>query len=249
MLSLIFPRESVSRQKEGRARKIVMTSGCFKELAPRFLDMASEKLGLRVGQLLSIRNQYTQQNVIKNSWRVREHSRELGQNPDAHKILSFSRRYDYPPVLVYKMAYPKISKGQRKILEEVEKHDAVFSQSREEKSARDAAVFEASVVEAFRHAGVEVRTQEELVEEQKQKYGRAVATPDLLFRRPIKVNGREIMWVDAKNFYACDVPFIRRSLETQAAKYNKYFGAGAFMFHYGFSENYKDTKDVLYLSS
>lgn len=248
MLSLIFPRESVSRQKEGRARKTVVKAGCFRALAPRFLDMASEKLSLRVGQLLSIRNQYTQQNVIKNSWRVREHARELGSNPDAHKILRFSRRYDHPPVLVYKMVYSK-TPAQRKILEEVEKHDAIFRQSREEQSARDAAVFEASVVEAFRHAGVEVRTQEELVEEQKRKYGRAVATPDLLFRRPVKVNGREIMWVDAKNFYACDVPFIRRSLEEQAAKYNKYFGAGAFMFHYGFSERYQDTPDVLYLSS
>jgi hypothetical protein len=250
--NLVFPQNTVSLRKERQVAEMTITPGHFEGLSSKRLAAVSEKLLLQAGQVLSIRNQYVQQHVMRSTGRVRGRISQLGSSPGADEILRFSRKYNYPPVLVYKMVYGKADTFcDQKILRQLEDHDVFFRQSRQEQSARDAAAFEVSVVEAFRHAGVDashIRTQEELVEEQREKYGRPVATPDLLFRHPVQVNGRKIMWVDAKNFYACDLPFVRRSLEEQAAKYNKHFGPGAFMFRYGFSEKYRDSEGVMHLS-
>lgn len=62
-------------------------------------------------------------------------------------------------------------------------------------------------------------------------------TPDILFDKPIvvRINGVDhwIRWMDAKNYALVNIPFIIKSLNKQADKYNKIFGSGAFVFHYG----------------
>jgi hypothetical protein len=62
-------------------------------------------------------------------------------------------------------------------------------------------------------------------------------TPDILFDDPIILQlnnvNHSIKWMDAKNYMLVDIPFIIKSLNKQAAKYNKILGMGAFVFHYG----------------
>jgi hypothetical protein len=68
-------------------------------------------------------------------------------------------------------------------------------------------------------------------------------TPDILFDDTIiiEVNGIDytIKWMDAKNYVLMDTPFIIKSLNKQATKYNNIFGLGAFVFHYGFDSSIK----------
>lgn len=70
-----------------------------------------------------------------------------------------------------------------------------------------------------------------------------IATPDILFYEPIilELDGRdyEIRWMDAKNYMLIDVPFILKSLNKQATKYNTIYGLGAFVFHYGLDSSIK----------
>ena len=68
-------------------------------------------------------------------------------------------------------------------------------------------------------------------------------TPDILFDQPvqIEIGGTIYMirWMDAKNYTLINVPFIMKSLISQATKYNEVFGLGAFVFRYGFDNNIK----------
>lgn len=74
-------------------------------------------------------------------------------------------------------------------------------------------------------------------------------TPDILLKDPIEicVDGQNyiINWMDAKNYILIDVPFIINSLKKQANKYNKVFGLGAFVFHYGFDVTVKISGAIL----
>lgn len=64
-------------------------------------------------------------------------------------------------------------------------------------------------------------------------------TPDLTFDPPICVNGGSVAWIDAKMFYASfehrhQMP--ESGLHATAAKYNRAFGPGAFVFGSGFCD-------------
>lgn len=121
--------------------------------------------------------------------------------------------------------------------------------------------FENKLVKHLKDRGFVFQTQEELVEEQTAKHGRAVITPDILFAKPItlqvthpnkKVETHQIRWIDAKNYllvpavdashlYTLDKEhrrdtFIEKSIRDQADRYVREFGPGAFVFHYGFME-------------
>jgi hypothetical protein len=65
-------------------------------------------------------------------------------------------------------------------------------------------------------------------------------TPDILLLDPIIIELEgiqyDIHWIDAKNFFHAGIPFMTEKLKTQAAKYNKEFGMGAFIFSFGFDE-------------
>lgn len=68
-------------------------------------------------------------------------------------------------------------------------------------------------------------------------------TPDVLFDKPIIIEldntPHKIYWIDAKNYALIDAPFIIKSLKKQSDKYNKTFGPGAFVFHYGINSDIK----------
>lgn len=65
-------------------------------------------------------------------------------------------------------------------------------------------------------------------------------TPDILFLRPVRINGRLVKWIDAKLYYA-SVMFANNKkipngkLRDLAQRYNQHFGGqGAFVFGQGF---------------
>ena len=76
-------------------------------------------------------------------------------------------------------------------------------------------------------------------DKQIKERGYAYATPDFLLKNPIKINGKLIHWIDAKNFFAFDHPFVLMMMNKTITKYNKYFGSGALMFGKGMVSNLK----------
>lgn len=81
---------------------------------------------------------------------------------------------------------------------------------------------------------IPIITEAELVDQQIEKYGRALFTPDILFKTPITINGVSIHWIDYKDYMGCPDSILYDSNVKQSAKYNAIFGNGALMYHYGF---------------
>jgi hypothetical protein len=55
-------------------------------------------------------------------------------------------------------------------------------------------------------------------------------TPDFLLARPVRINGRPVGWVDAKNYMLTDSRLTLPGLRKQAEKYVAALGPGAFVF-------------------
>ena len=79
------------------------------------------------------------------------------------------------------------------------------------------------------------KTEEQLKEEQKIKYGRAILTPDLYLMSDLYINKIKINWIDAKNYYGANTKIIVRNLKKQIDKYYKILGSGAIVFSLGYS--------------
>jgi hypothetical protein len=71
-------------------------------------------------------------------------------------------------------------------------------------------------------------------------------TPDVLFLRPIHINGRLVKWMDAKMYYgsvtyACNNKIPNGKLIKQAQRYNTFYGGqGAFVFGQGYCADLKE---------
>lgn len=94
---------------------------------------------------------------------------------------------------------------------------------------KEAARFEEAVGQHLTKLGVGYKTEAEMREE-----GGGL-TPDFLLSEPVTINGQECSWVDAKNYPAMNHPLVSSSLVSQADKYTKAFGPGAFVFSGGVS--------------
>lgn len=118
---------------------------------------------------------------------------------------------------------------------------------KEQISKEESKKFEEMVECLFKKNKIEFKTESDIKLESNNMSN---ATPDILFETPINiiVNGinNSINWIDAKNYILINTPFILKKLEIQAKKYNKIFGNGAFVFHYGYDVSIK-IKNVLIL--
>lgn len=98
---------------------------------------------------------------------------------------------------------------------------------------RAAATAERRFVDWLRDFGIDLVTQDELVAIQRARYGRAISTPDVLFRDTVIINGKVIKWIDFKDYFGCNIKFIYGSNREQAERYNKQFGDGALCYALG----------------
>ena len=102
----------------------------------------------------------------------------------------------------------------------------------ETNSKKSSENFEISLEKYLNKIGISFRNEKQIRFENNYN-----VTPDILLDEPLVViaNGQEyeIKWMDAKNYILVDIDFIKKSLIKQAEKYNKVFGMGAFVFHYG----------------
>lgn len=89
-------------------------------------------------------------------------------------------------------------------------------------------------------------TEKELNAEMKANIRERGPTPDILFLRPVRINGRLVKWIDAKLYYASaryayhkKIP--NGKLVNMAKRYNEHYGGeGAFVFGQGFCAELQD---------
>ena len=89
-------------------------------------------------------------------------------------------------------------------------------------------------------------TESELHAEMKRGARVRGPTPDVLFLRPVSINGRLVKWIDAKMYYASatyanNKKIPNGKLKSMAQRYNNSFGGqGGFVFGQGFCASLQD---------
>jgi hypothetical protein len=115
---------------------------------------------------------------------------------------------------------------------EAAENDIVTAVDQDE-SAANAELFEDFLCSYLERHQVQFIRQSEVAAQQMQKFGQAVATPDILFEQPIEINGQCTNWIDAKNFYGADLSMLKKRSIKQMDRYVKRWGAGAVVFSKG----------------
>jgi hypothetical protein len=226
-------------------------------------------------QVMSLRSSYMRNKIEKNMSKLEKNRRKIIgsflQNKDVIKI---TRKYDIPPMHVIKFYLKaegfdkKESKDiidlilnknkSRNVIEKYELEKWEISQiqiannmdafirpdiTNTKERAND---FEIKLGKYLKKHKVTFKTQEELVIEQKKKYGKPINTPDFLIKNDLYIDGKKINWIDAKNFYGANTYHINKSIKKQTKKYIKKFGYGALIFSLGYSQKLK-IKNILML--
>ena len=98
---------------------------------------------------------------------------------------------------------------------------------------------------------IKFKTEETLMREQTEKYGRPIITPDFLLVENLFINNKKINWIDAKNYYGANTILIKKTIQKQIDKYYNAFGSGAIIFNLGYSSKLEqnfDNNKILLLS-
>lgn len=249
--------EPVPLQAEERVASLVVKRGDFGWLTDERVDemaaaLENEKMTLE--QALSLRSALLQQKTVYSHHKLRSKGKELArQYREGASIVDLSKKYDFPPVNVFRVVLESMGWSKKRIKESLRQPSSMKQREREEFEAAEAIdrvssvdqsetqvkadLFEDILADWFEQQGIRLRRQPEMVKEQSELLGRPVRTPDLLFLDHVYINDQPVAWIDAKHFYGSDVDFQRKKMKKQMNRYIEEWGSGAIMFRHGFSEN------------
>mgnify|MGYP002029404107 FL=1 len=249
--------EPVPLQAEERVASLVVKRGDFGWLTDERVDemaAALENENMTLEQALSLRSALLQQKTVYSHHKLRSKGKELArQYREGASIVDLSKKYDFPPVNVFRVVLESMGWSKKRIKESLRHPSSMKQREREEFEAAEAVdrvssvdqsetqvkadLFEDILAEWFEQQGIRLRRQPEMVKEQSELLGRPVRTPDLLFLDQVYINDQPVAWIDAKHFYGSDVDFQRKKMKKQMNRYIEEWGSGAIMFRHGFSEN------------
>lgn len=223
-----------------------------------------KKYNISIEQIQSIRSSYIKNKMIKNHKNLIKNTNNIIKDYNNKiNILELSKKYDGSPLNIMRVILLKThSKEQvKKIFNkpellndydlkqfEIAKNNDDFALINQDEILKKATDFEKQIEKILVNSNIEFSTQEELSIEQIKTHGKPVSTPDFLLKTELKINKREIKWIDAKNFYGSDVNFVKTKIEEQTKKYLKNYGNGCIIFNLGFNEKYLNNDNILFLS-
>ena len=249
--------DPVPLQAEERVASLVVKRGDFGWLTDERVDemaAALEDENMTLEQALSLRSALLQQKTVYSHHKLRSKGKELArQYREGASIVDLSKKYDFPPVNVFRVVLESMGWSKKRIKESLRHPSSMKQREREEFEAAEAVdrvssvdqsetqvkadLFEDILADWFEQQGIRLRRQPEMVKEQSELLGRPVRTPDLLFLDHVYINDQPVAWIDAKHFYGSDVDFQRKKMKKQMNRYIEEWGSGAIMFRHGFSEN------------
>ena len=225
-----------------------------------FINENIQKYNINLNTILSIRSSFVKEKIIKNHHKlVQKISKILDDYENNNDILFISKKYDGSPLnilrLIFNQKYEISPKNLFKNPSLLNKHDKKqlkiaienddFGLINQDNILKESELFEKDIENILIKNKVIFKTQNELIEEQKIKFGNPICTPDFLIESKFIINNISINWIDAKNFYGSNTSFIKKSIEKQTEKYIKAFGEGAIIFKYGFNEEIEKINDKI----
>jgi hypothetical protein len=222
----------------------------------RLLESAAARISAKYGvaltpaQLISIRNMEVALEAQRAGVRALKHGKKIAEDiKNGETVLAVSSKYNLPPLTVLKQALLERGFGEASVKAMVAnpitlphplagEAAAIFeadlsSQLHAERTKARAQAYENAVGEFLRAAGARFETENELRAEQIARLGAPRLTPDFLFREPVRIHGRPVYWLDAKNYPMYGGKITAKSIARQAVKYTEAFGPGAMVFSGG----------------
>jgi hypothetical protein len=213
----------------------------------------------------SIRSEYTKNLIVKQHHKIKNMINTITNKYDSNNILSLSKIYNFPPVMLLKMIF--LNKGFSKNnvndifiepnknilnlsnadIEQIHiaiKNDA-FSLIDTNKQLEQSLLFEKKIEKILKKNHLVYKTQDDLSKEQMKVYGRAISTPDFLLKSDLYINNVKINWIDAKNYYLACTNFSIHKIKKQIDKYIKLYGTGAIICKLGACESLQFNNTII----
>ena len=221
---------------------------------------------ITVDQCISIRSAYVKEHVIRNINKIISQIDKIKKEFKKKNIIELSEKYNHPPVSLLKLivSHHLMRKKKRKrrgtpnkkqmrnILKSHEQfklaeENDIFTSTDQKECQDNAELFERELEDYLKSHSIKFKTQEELVKEQIEKYGKPINTPDFLILSNLRINGKKINWIDAKNFYGANTFLVKKS-KKQFKRYTNEWDYGAAIYRHGFSDklNFKKTTLIDY---
>jgi len=245
---------------------------CYKKLSDRETKYLEQniinnvnyiKYNINLEQIQSIRSSYVKNKMIKRHSHLISNTKKIVNDyKNKRNILSISKKYDGSPLNIMRIILSQTNSKERvkklfnkpQLLDDYDyiqfqtaKSNDDFALVNQDEIQERAEQFERQIEEVLKKIGVKYKTQNQLAKEQINSHGRAFSTPDFLIESDLTINGHEIKWIDAKNFFGSDVSFVKNKITDQTKKYIKNYGKGSIIFNLGFNESYFDS-NILFLA-
>jgi len=245
---------------EMKLANAVLIKGNYKKLNDKQIDklnryIIKKNLPLQIEDILSIRSAHMTVKIMKNNYRLKKSINEIYKLYENNiSLKEIVKKYDLPPIpliknILYKKKYSKdIVKGffYGKKLNKLSNFDLkqlnyaiendIFNKVVQTEQIENSENFEKEIGNFLKSHDVKFKTQEELVKEQTEKYGRPINTPDFLILSDFYINDKKINWIDAKNFYGANTFLVKKKIKKQVKKYINAYGFGSIFFSLHFSE-------------
>ncbi|CAJ1962733.1 unnamed protein product [Cylindrotheca closterium] len=261
-----YVEDDIARQVVKRGHYGRMTEGETKVLS-KYIQTSSSEMTLE--QARSLRSALLQEKAMSRHHILNSKAKEITvRYKRGQGVLSLSNQYDCPPVNLFRailstrgyskadikdcVQHPEVSelnKRDRRQLSIATQADVVSNPDRDYGHEKGA-VFESITAKFLKDLGIAFVVQDDLVEEQRELFGKTVASPDFLLLDEVTINGQSVRWIDAKAFYGANVKCRKRTAKRQANKYCEFWGSGAVLFLEGFSANLTGSIDeCMFLSA
>ena len=245
---------------------------CYKKLSDRETKYLQEniinnlnftKYNINLEQIQSIRSSYVKNKMIKkHSYLLSNKKNIVNDYKNKRNILYISKKYDGSPLNIMRIILSQTNSKEKvkklfnkpQLLDdydykqfEIAKENDDFALVNQDEIQEKAENFERQIEEILKKMNIKYKTQNQLAKEQIKSHGKPFSTPDFLIESELTINGHEIKWIDAKNFFGSNVSFIKTKIIDQTKKYIKNYGKGSIIFNLGFNQSYSDS-NILFLS-
>ena len=236
----------------------------IKFLKDNFINnLEFNKYNINLEQIQSIKSSYIKNKMIKkHSYLIAKSKNIICDYENKLGILEISQKYDGSPLNIMRIILSKTNSKEKvkklfnnpQLLNNYDKEQFIiakdndaFALINQDTIQEHAANFEKQIEKVLIKNKIQYKTQEDLTREQIKSHGKAFSTPDFLITSELLINGNQIKWIDAKNFYGSNTNFIKSKINDQTKKYIKNYGNGSIVFNLGFNDSYSNP-NILFLS-
>lgn len=234
-----------------------ITDSELEQVEKQVFDTYKVKINKHI--IASIKSGYMKNYIIKNFFTLKKNSKSILDGYPKDGVLKLSAKFNISPMTIIRFVFDnfyhkklkellgsnKLSTFDQEQFKLAEQNDIYVTLDQVEQGEQSIK-FEKQIEDFLIKHKVEYKTQEQLTEEQKIKYGKAINTPDFLITSELIINSKKVNWIDAKNFYGSNIEFIVSKIKKQIRKYLESYGSGCLIFNHGFNSELK-FQDVLIL--